>query len=76
MLIDTLREIRRVLKTSGMMILTFRHKSENFWNILYSSIERSGFKIIKEWPLECEGNIQPQARNVKAKEAVIVCLPY
>ena len=76
MLIDTLREIRRVLKTSGMMILTFRHKSENFWDILYSSIEESGFKIIKEWPLECEGNIQPQARNVEAKEAVIVCLPY
>jgi len=76
MLIRSLREVRRVLKPTGKLVLTFRHRDENVWELIYSSIKRAGFKIVREWPLECEGNIQPQARNVKARERAIVCIPY
>ena len=76
MLTMSLREVRRVLKPTGKLVLTFRHKDEGVWELIYSSMKKAGFRIIREWPLECEGNIQPQARNVKAKESAIVCIPY
>jgi len=67
------REARRVLKREGLMVVLFRHRSQEAWDILYSSLEKAGFRVVKEWPLNVEGNIQPQAKFTNAKEAAVAC---
>lgn len=68
-------EVNRVLKSDGLFVVMFRHSLKLAWDILYASIEDAKFDVVKEWPIECEIELQPQVKRSKQKpkEAVIVC---
>jgi hypothetical protein len=60
---DAFREVRRVMKPSGLMMFTFRHALPNAWSALASAISASGLKVTNFFPAPGEAGVGPHAHD-------------
>ncbi len=59
-------EASRILKSSGMMIVVYAHKTTSGWSTLIDSLRRAGFMITEAWPLDTEGAGRLRAQDSAA----------
>jgi putative DNA methylase len=53
-LLESFREIRRVLKPGGISVVVYAHKSTEGWETLINSLLDSGLVVTGAWPLHTE----------------------
>ena len=51
---QSLREMYRVLKPNGILVLVYAHKTTEGWETLIKSILEAGFTITAAWPVDTE----------------------
>jgi len=67
-------ECRRVLKTDGILVFTYHHKSPVAWNAIGNTLAHSGLKCTAVLPLRGEGQGGLHSYNGTIKwDAVFVC---
>jgi adenine-specific DNA methylase len=72
-LVEALSNAVKALKPAGLFVTIFRHRSEEAWRILRTSLKYVGLEFVKEWPLDLENYPQPQARfKGRVRSAVLV----
>jgi putative DNA methylase len=59
-------EANRVLKTDGVMVVVYAHKTTAGWATLIDSLRRAGFIITEAWPLDTEGTGRLRAHDSAA----------
>ncbi|MEH2001956.1 MAG: DUF1156 domain-containing protein [Nostoc sp.] len=59
-------EANRVLKSNGMMVVVYAHKTTSGWSTLIDSLRRAGFTIAEAWPLDTEMSSRLRAQNSAA----------
>lgn len=65
--------VAKALKPGNFFVVIFRHRSEEAWSIIRSSLEDAGLEFVREWSLDLENYPQPQARyGWKVKSAALV----
>lgn len=69
LLTNILKEVNRVLKNSGVLVLTFNSNSNDDWLSLFKSIKNSGFFIEK---VVYQKNLRSSEANVAAKEGIAI----
>ena len=66
-------EIRRVLRTDGVLTVMFTHKKQEAWEALFASLIEAGFVITATWPVVTEGSHSlHQAKKNAAQSTVIL----
>lgn len=72
-----LRQVRRVMKPTGLGIVVFAHTSTAAWESLIASLLDSGFVVTASWPIETErgGRLQAQGTASLESSIHIVCRP-
>jgi putative DNA methylase len=70
-LTKSFQEANRVLKSGGMLIVVFSHKTIDGWSSLASSIKQSGFEITNVVPLDMERTARPRAMDSDALSSVM-----
>lgn len=72
---DIFKEVSRVLKTQGLLILTFHHKKIRAWTSLIQSLLDNKFFITAVYPVRAEMKTSTQIRGTKSIEydAILVC---
>ncbi|MGQ4875762.1 MAG: DUF1156 domain-containing protein [Promethearchaeia archaeon] len=61
------KEMFRVLKEKGILIVMFTHKSTHAWDVLTMSLMEAGFEITASWPVNTES---PISLNIAKKNSV------
>lgn len=51
---QTFKQIHRVLKSNGILVIMFTHKATEAWDTLATALVRSGFQIKRSWPIRTE----------------------
>lgn len=59
-------EANRVLKSTGMMVVVYAHKTTAGWATLIDSLRRAGFTVTEAWPLDTEMRVRLRAMNSAA----------
>ena len=59
-------EASRVLKSDGMMVVVYAHKTTSGWSSLIDSLRRAGFMITEAWPLDTEMASRLRGQNSAA----------
>ena len=59
----SLKEMHRVLKPNGILVLVYAHKSTPGWETLIQSILDAGFNITAAWPIDTEKKIRMSAQK-------------
>ena len=74
MLKKSFQEIHRVLKTNGIAVIVYAHKSTEGWETLINSLLDSGLIITGTWPLNTEmvGRMRAQDSATLASSIYIV----
>lgn len=75
MLTEALCEMRRVLKTEGIAIIVFAHKSLDAWETVIQSLLRSGLVLTSSWPVhtEMKARLVAQETASLASSIYMVC---
>ncbi|CAM2191260.1 putative DNA methylase [Paraburkholderia kururiensis] len=70
-------EMRRVLKSDGIMTLMFTHKATGAWDALTKGLMEAGFAITASWPLntEAEGSMHIKDKSAANSTVFLVCRP-
>ncbi len=70
-------EVRRVLKSDGIMVLMFTHKATGAWDALAKGLVDAGFVITASWPVntEAEGSLHIKEKNAAKSTIFLVCRP-
>ena len=70
-------EMRRVLKTDGIMTLMFTHKATGAWDALTKGLMEAGFIITASWPIntEAEGSLHIKDKSAANSTIFLVCRP-
>ena len=70
-------EMRRVLKSDGVMTLMFTHKATGAWDALTSGLIQAGFSITASWPVntEGEGSLHIKDKSAANSTVFLVCRP-
>ncbi len=66
MLKQAFREIHRVLKPNGILVVVYTHKSTSGWETLINSLLESGFVITASWPIDTEMKSRLRAQDSAA----------
>jgi putative DNA methylase len=53
-LFRALKQSHRVLKSDGILVLVYAHKTTLGWSTLVDAIRRAGFEVKEAWPLDTE----------------------
>jgi len=71
----TFQEAYRVLKSDGIYVVVFAHKSTSAWESLISGLISSGFITVASWPLHTErpGRARSQESAALASSIFLVC---
>ncbi len=71
------REMRRVLKTDGVMTLMFTHKATGAWDALATGLMDAGFSVSASWPVstESEGGLHIKNKAAAKSSVFLVCRP-
>ena len=72
MLEKSFREIHRVLKSDGISVIVYAHKSTEGWETLINSLLRSGLVVTAAWPIHTE----MKARLRSKKSAALLSSIY
>src|SRR5712691_8902245 len=74
---EALAEGRRVLKTDGIGVIVFAHKSTSGWESLLQAIVKSGWVVTASWPIDTERSSRLRAMQSAALGSSIhlVCRP-
>ena len=59
-------EGRRVLKSSGPMVVVYAHKTTAGWATLVNALRKAGFVVTEAWPLNTENPARHRARGSAA----------
>lgn len=59
-------EANRVLKSGGVMVVVYAHKTTSGWVTLIDSLRRAGFTITEAWPLDTEMGARLRGQNSAA----------
>ncbi|MFX0095920.1 MAG: DUF1156 domain-containing protein, partial [Candidatus Hodarchaeota archaeon] len=70
-LTDAFKEIKRVLKPEGTVVLMYTHKSTLAWENLLNSLLRAGLYVTASWPIHTEINNRHRALGVASVGATI-----
>jgi putative DNA methylase len=66
----------RVLKSSGLMVFTFHHRSVDAWEVLAGALWEAGFKVTNVFPVRSEGKSGFHSTSGTIKwDSVMVCRP-
>ncbi len=70
-------EMRRVLKTDGIMTLMFTHKATGAWDALTKGLIEAGFAITASWPVntEAEASLHIKDKSAANSTILLVCRP-
>lgn len=70
-------EMRRVLKSDGLMTLMFTHKATGAWDALTMGLMKAGFIITASWPVntEAEGSMHIKDKSAANSTILLVCRP-
>lgn len=70
-------EMRRVLKSEGVMVLMFTHKATGAWDALAKGLVDAGFEITASWPVntEAEDSLHIKDKNAAKSTIMLVCRP-
>jgi len=66
MMHQAFKEANRVLKSDGIMVVVYAHKTTAGWSTLIDSLRRAGFTITEAWPLDTESSGRLRAQNSAA----------
>jgi putative DNA methylase len=51
---EALKEMHRVLKPEGILVLIYAHKTTHGWATLVNALRTTGFEVREAWPIETE----------------------
>jgi putative DNA methylase len=51
---EALRELQRVLKPAGSLVVVYAHQTTAGWSTLIGSLRAAGFTVVEAWPLDTE----------------------
>jgi putative DNA methylase len=75
MLLQSFREIRRVLKPDGIAVIVFAHKTTEAWETVLSALTEAGLRTTMAWPIhtEMQARLLAQESAALASSLYIVC---
>ena len=75
MLSKSLKEIYRVLKNNGIVILVYAHKTTDGWETIINSLLNSGLIVTAAWPVKTEmkGRLSAQDTAALGSSIYMVC---
>jgi len=78
MLLQSFREIRRVLKSSGICVIVYAHKSTAGWETLINSLLDSGLVVTAAWPIHTEkkGRLRSQESAALASSIYMIARKF
>lgn len=70
-------EMRRVLRSDGIMTLMFTHRATGAWDALTKGLMEAGFAITASWPIntEAEGSLHIKDKSAANSTILLVCRP-
>lgn len=68
------REAHRVLKSAGLMVVVYAHKTTLGWATLVDGLRQAGFTVAEAWPLDTEkpGRLRAQESAALASSILLV----
>jgi putative DNA methylase len=74
MMAQAFREAHRVLKSGGMMVIVYAHKTTLGWATLVDALRQVGFMVSEAWPMETEkpGRLRAQDSAALASSIFLV----
>jgi putative DNA methylase len=72
MLLQSFREIRRVLKPDGIAVIVFAHKTTEAWETVLGALTEAGLRTTIAWPIHTE----MQARLLALESAALASSVY
>ena len=71
------REMRRVLKPEGVMVVMFTHRETDMWNALGLALLETGWEIGASWPVhtESEHSLHQARKNAARSTILLFCRP-
>jgi adenine-specific DNA methylase len=75
MLLQSFREIRRVLKPDGIAVIVFAHKTTEAWETVLGALTEAGLRTTMAWPIhtEMQTRLRAQESAALASSIYIVC---
>jgi adenine-specific DNA methylase len=75
MLLESFREIRRVLKPDGIAVIVFAHKTTEAWETVLGALTEAGLRTTMAWPIhtEMQARLRAQESAALASSIYIVC---
>jgi putative DNA methylase len=75
MLLQSFREIHRVLKPDGIAVIVFAHKTTEAWETVLGALTEAGLRTTMAWPVHTERQARPRAQESAAlmSSLYIVC---
>jgi adenine-specific DNA methylase len=75
MLLQSFREIRRVLKPDGIAVIVFAHKTTEAWETVLGALTEAGLRTTMAWPIhtEMQARLRAQESAALASSLYIVC---
>jgi putative DNA methylase len=75
MLLQSFREIQRVLKPDGVAVIVFAHKTTEAWETVLGALTEAGLRTTMAWPIHTErqGRLLAQESAALASSIYIVC---
>jgi putative DNA methylase len=62
----SLREVQRVLKREGDLVIVYAHKTTLGWTTLIEALRSAEFMVVEAWPLDTEMSVRLRAMNSSA----------
>ena len=71
------REMRRVVKPQGVMVVMFTHRETEMWNALGLALLETGWEIGSSWPVhtESEHSLHQARKNAARSTILLFCRP-
>jgi putative DNA methylase len=75
MLLQSFREIRRVLKPDGIAVIVFAHKTTEAWETVLGALTEAGLRTTMAWPIhtEMQARLLAQESAALASSIYMVC---
>lgn len=75
MLAKSFQEIHRVLKSDGIAVIVYAHKSTDGWEVLINSLLRAGLVVTAAWPVHTErkGRLRSKKSAALFSSIYMVC---
>jgi adenine-specific DNA methylase len=75
MLLQSFREIRRVLKPDGIAVIVFAHKTTEAWETVLGALTEAGLRTTMAWPIhtEMQARLRAQESAALASSIYMVC---